>query len=463
MRRPSILAATAGVLFVASACSVAPKYARPPLPVAANLPQAPAAATDVPPTTPWQDFIADARLRAVVDLVLKNNRDLRTAALNAQAIGAQYRIQRAQMLPAVGGIVSFSATRLPEAATHNPATTTTEITVGAGVTSWELDLFGRIRSLSEAALNQYLAAQQIEAATRTSLVAFTAATYLELAADAESRRLAASTLEAQQRSLDLIQRSRDAGVASDLDVRQAQTQVEAARADAARFAGFVELDRHALEELAGAGIPTDLLPDSLAGVAAMKGVAGGLSSDVLLRRPDVLAAEYRLRAANANIGAARAAYLPRITLTGLLGLASSGLSDLFTGSAGAWNFAPQMAAPIFTGGARKATTEAATFNRDAAVAQYEKSIQVAFHEVADALSQRGSLVAQREAETALVAALEETYRLSEARYKAGIDGYLGVLVAQRALFGAQQALVGVRLAEQQNLVNLYKVLGGGVS
>jgi outer membrane protein, multidrug efflux system len=201
----------------------------------------------------------------------------------------------------------------------------------------------------------------------------------------------------------------------------------------------------------------------VAGVSDVKGVSAGLSSEVLLRRPDILAAEYRLRAANANIGAARAAYLPRITLTGVLGLASSSLSDLFTGSAGAWNFAPQLVAPIFTGGARQAATEAAQFSRDAAIAQYEKAIQVGFREVADALSQRSALVAERDAETALVGALEETYRLYEARYKAGIDGYLGVLVAQRALFVAQQALVGLRLAEQQNLVNLYKVLGGGVS
>lgn len=462
MPRRILLLVVAVALVAASGCATAPTYTRPELPVAPNLPQAPAAATDVPAATPWQDFVTDARLRSVIELVLKNNRDLRTAALAAQAVGAQYRIQRAQMLPSLGASVGATVTRVPEAVSDKAAYTSVQYTVGLGMTGWELDLFGRIRSLSEAALNQYLAAQQVEAATRTSLVAATAATYLGLAADRESRRLALSTLEAQQQSLDLIRRSRDAGIASDLDVRQAQSQVEAARATAARFGGFIELDRHVLEELAGAPIPQEAVPDSLASVGPMKGVAAGLSSEVLLHRPDILAAEYRLKAANANIGAARAAYLPRITLTGLLGLASASLSDLFTGSAGAFNFVPQLTAPIFTGGARGAAAEAARLNRDAAIAQYEKAIQAGFREVADALSQRSALAAEQEAETALVQSLEETYRLSEARYKAGIDGYLGVLVAQRALFGAQQALVGLRLAEQENLVNLYKVLGGGV-
>ncbi len=458
------LLATVAVLLVASGCSVAPKYARPALPVAPSLPpDAASAATDVAATVPWQEFVTDARLRSVIELVLKNNRDLRAAALNAQAVAAQYRIQRAERLPTVSAAAGATVTRVPETVSKSGAFTSTEYTVSVGVTSWELDLFGRIRSLNAVALNQYLAAQQVEAATRISLVAAAAGTYLTLAADAEERDLAASTLETQQHSLDLIQRSREAGIASDLDVRQAQTQVEAARADEARFAGLIELDRHALEDLAGAPIPQNLLPESLAGVGALKGVSAGLPSDVLLRRPDVLAAEYRLRSADANIGAARAAYLPRIALTGLVGLASTGLSDLFTGSAGAWSFVPQIVAPIFTGGAREAATEAARLNRDAAVAQHEKAIQVAFHEVADALSQRAALVAQRQADIALVTALEETYRLSEARYKAGIDGYLGVLVAQQALFAAQQGLVGLRLAEQQNLVSLYKVLGGGVS
>jgi multidrug efflux system outer membrane protein len=260
----------------------------------------------------------------------------------------------------------------------------------------------------------------------------------------------------------MIQKSRDAGVASDLDVRQAQTQVETARALLARYTGLVELDRHELVLLAGRPIPPELLPEGLGAVEPMKGVAAGMSSEVLLRRPDIMAAEFQLKGVNASIGAARAALFPRISLTAAIGLVSPDLSGLFSGS-GAWSLAPQLTAPIFNSGALKANVEATRLARDAAVAQYEKAIQSAFREASDALVLRATLAEQRDAEAALVRALEETYRLSEARYKAGIDGYLGVLVAQRSLFLAQQGLVGVRLAEQQNLVNLYKVLGGGVS
>lgn len=462
--RPRVLLATIAALLVVSGCALAPKYVRPAAPVPPALSGGAAAvATDVAPTVPWQEFITDASLRSVVELVLANNRDLRSAALNAQIVGAQFRIQRAELYPAVGAGATTDVSRVPKALSPTGQAYTADQYSVSGFTSWELDLFGRIRSLKEQALDQYLGAQQVTAATRTSLIAAAATTYLTLAADAENRDLAESTLQAQQRSLDLVQKSRDAGVASDLDVRQAQTQVEGARADAARYGGLVELDRHALALLAGSPIPPELLPKSLGGVEPFKGVSAGLSSDVLLRRPDILAAEYQLKAANANIGVARAAYFPRLSLTAALGLVSPALSDLFEGSARTWSFTPQFTAPIFSGGARKATEEAARLGRDAAIAQYEGAIQAAFREASDALTLRRSLVAQRDAEESLVKALDETYRLSEARYKAGIDGYLGVLVAQRALFGAQQALVSVRAAEQQNLVNLYKVLGGGVS
>jgi multidrug efflux system outer membrane protein len=453
-----------GALLVTGGCTLAPKYVRPAAPVPPALPGgAAAAAADVPATTPWQEFIADARLRSVIQTVLANNRDLRTAALNAQIIGAQYRIQRAQLYPAIGAAASLNASRVPASLSSNGQAYTSAQYLVDGFTSWEVDLFGRVRSLKEQALNEYLAAQQGVEATRISLIASAASTWLALAADAETRALAESTLHAQQQSLELIQASRSAGIASDLDVRQAQTLVEAARADMARFAGLVELDRHALELLAGSGLRADLLPASLGEVQPLKGVQGNLSSEVLLRRPDIVAAEYQLKGANASIGAARAAYFPKISLTAALGLVSPALSELFEGSARTWNFNPQLTAPIFTAGARKATVEAATLGRDAAIAQYEKAIQSAFRETSDVLALRTSLSQEREAEVALVAALEDTYRLSEARYKVGIDSYLGVLVAQRALIAAQEALVDLRLAEQQNLVNLYKVLGGGVS
>ncbi len=462
MRRATTSLVVIAALLATGGCSLAPKYVRPAAPVPPQLPGGAATtAADLPATAPWQEFITDARLRSVVETVLVNNRDLRTALLDAEIVGAQYRIERAQLYPTAGAAASIDASRVPGSfASNGQASTSTQYRVN-GFTAWEVDLFGRLRNLKEQALDQYLAAQQVAVGTRISLIASTASTWLELAADEENRALAASTLQAQQQSLALIQGSRAAGIASDLDVRQAQTQVEAARADMARFAGFVEQDRHALEFLAGAALAPALLPANLGEIQPLKGVQANLPSEVLLRRPDILAAEYQLKGANANIGAARAAYFPRVSLTAALGLVSPTLSDLF--SSGSWSFTPQLTAPIFTAGARKATVEAATLGRDVAIAQYEKAIQTAFRETSDALAFRTTLSQQREAQVALVAALEDTYRLSEARYKAGIDSYLGVLIAQRALFVAQQALVGLRLAEQQNLVTLYKVLGGGVS
>jgi multidrug efflux system outer membrane protein len=461
MRR--LLSFVAIAVLTAGGCSLAPKYARPAMPVPPTLPPGVSVTDEVLPTTPWREFITDPHLQSVVDLVLTNNRDLRVAALNAERVGALYRIQRAEMYPTLGASASADLYRSPKnmsGAAH--AETIEQYSVGVGVSSWELDLFGRIRSLKAEALNQYLAQQQIAVATRTSLIATTAATYLALAADAEGRALSESTLTAQRSSLSLIQQSRNAGVATDLDVREAQSQVEAARADFARYAGFVELDRHALELLAGTAVGREVLPDNLSGVQALKAVSAGLTSDVLLRRPDILAAEYQLKAANANIGAARAAYFPRVSLTTAVGLLSPGLSGLFKAGAGTWSFAPEVTAPIFTGGARKASVEAARLQRDGQIARYETAIQSAFREVSDALSDRTALAARLDAQQALVNALSDTFRLSDARYRAGLDNYLRVLVAQRALFGAQQSLVALRVAEQQNLVTLYKVLGGGV-
>lgn len=462
MRRT--LALIVGALVLAGGCSMAPRYARPEMPVPPALPPSAEAPEDeAAPSVPWQEFVTDERLRSVIDLVLANNRDLRVAALNAERVGAYYRIQRSEIYPTVGAGATLTTARVPgQLSSRGEAYTATQYSVGLAMTSWELDLFGRIRSLKDEALNRYLAAQQVTVATRTSLIAATAGAYYALAADAENRDLAQSTLAAQQRSLDLIQRSRDAGVASDLDVRQAQTQVEAARADLARYSGLVELDQHTLELLAGTPVPTGLLPQSLGQIKPLRPVSASLFSDVLLARPDILAAEYQLKAANADIGAARAAFFPRISLTGDAGLASTDLSSLFKAAARTWTFAPQIVTPIFTGGSLKANLQASRVGRDIAVAEYEKVIQTAFRETCDSLTLRTTLVSERTAEEDLVKALADTYRLSEARYKAGIDGYLGVLVAQRSLFGAQQALVGVRLAELQNLVNLYKVLGGGV-
>ena len=448
-------------------CTLIPKYTRPAPPVPAEwseaaAPDAAAAAGRPAADIGWREYFIDPRLRSVIELALANNRDLRTAALNVEKTQALYRIQRSELSPGVGVMASGDKYRIPEKMTNDGAATIYEqTTFQVGVSSWELDLFGRVRSLKVRALETYLATEEARGAAQTALIAATAASYLALAADTDNLRLARETMDAQQASLDLIRRSRAAGVASDLDVYQAQSQVELAHATAARFTGQVATDRHTLDLLAGTPVPADLLPGRLEPATAAAKLSPGLPSDVLLRRPDIVMAEHQLKAANANIGAARAAFFPRITLTAGVGSMSPELSGLFASGTRTWSFTPQIVAPLFAGGALKANVRVAEVDRDIALAQYEKAIQVAFGEVSDALALRRTLVEQRNAQEALVDSLQQTYRLSDARYKAGMDGYLGVLVAQRALLGAQQGLIGVRLAEQANLVSLYKVLGGG--
>jgi multidrug efflux system outer membrane protein len=453
---------------VLNGCTMIPKYTRPALPVPLSWPDTAAVSTDAPARPAvadirWQEFFADQRLRSVVELALANNRDLRVATLNIEKAQALYRIQRSELFPGVGVMATGEKYRVPEKMSANgQATTVEQVAVTVGVSSWELDLFGRIRSLKAGALEQYLATEQARHAAQTSLVAAVAGGYLALAADRESLELARATLDAQQATLDLIQKSRDAGVASDLDVRQSQSQVEAARVAVAQFTGLAAVDRNNLDLLAGASVPAALLPDRLGAATTLAALSPGLPSEVLLRRPDILMAEHQLKAANANIGAARAAFFPSITLTGGIGSMSPELSGLFESGTRTWSFTPQVVAPIFAGGSLRANLKAARVDREIAVAQYEKAIQVAFGEVSDALTLRDTLAAQLEAQAALVSALEETYRLSNARYKAGIDSYLSVLVAQRSTFAAQQGLVSTRLAEQANVVTLYKVLGGGI-
>lgn len=453
-----------GAVLALGGCSLAPKYARPASPVPPAFPVVETAAdAPVAPEVPWQEFFTDGRLRSVVEQALANNRDLRVATLNIKRAQALYRIQRADRFPAVNAGATVSSQRVPDKATPTgEGYSSTEYTIALGVTSWEIDFFGRIRSLEAAALEQYLSTEQTGRATQLALVAAVAETYLARAADADGLKLANSTLETQRASLTLIQKSRDLGVASNLELSQIQSQVEAARADVARYTAYVAVDLNALQVLVGAPVGPDLLPDGLAAVNPPRPISAGLSSNVLLRRPDILAAEHQLRSANASIGAARAAYFPRITLTAGVGLESTELSSLLGAGTGLWSFAPQIVQPIFNAGATKAKVKVSMVDREIAVARYEKGIQQAFAEVSNALTVRQTLVSQREAQEALVTALDETYRLSDARYKAGIDGYLGVLVAQRALFVAQQGLVSVRFAEQANLVTLYKVLGGGV-
>ena len=410
---------------------------------------------------PWREFFVDERLQQVIELALANNRDLRVAALNIERTQALYRIQRAELLPTVDARGTFSKERVPGILSQSGQPATVELyNVNLGVSSWEIDLFGRIRNLKDAALEQYLATEQARASAQITLVSAVANTYLTLAADRENLKLAQSTLETQQATYEMIRRRAEVGASSDLDLRQAQTRVDAARVDIARYTGQVALDENALTLLVGSPVPSGLLPVELGEVAALKDFTPGLPSEVLQRRPDILQAESQLRAAHANIGAARAALFPRITLTTSIGTTSDQLSGLFTSGSGTWAFVPQIVVPIFD--ARSwAAYDVTKVDREIALAQYEKAIQAAFREVADALAQRGTLGDQMEAQQSLVEASADGYRLSDARFTRGIDSYLRVLDAQRSLYGAQQGLIAIRLARLTNLVTLYKVLGGG--
>ena len=442
-------------------CALAPTYTRPEAPVPAEWPGAPASAQQAAADVPWREFFVDERLRQVIDLALVNNRDLRVAALNVERTQAFYRIQRAELLPTVDARGTFSKERVPGILSQSGQPATVELyNVNLGISSWELDLFGRIRNLKDAALEQYLATEQARASAQIALVAAVANTYLTLAADRENLKLAQSTLETQQETYEMIRRRADVGASSDLDLRQAQTRVDAARVDIARYTSQVALDENALTLLVGSPVMPDLLPEALSDVTAPRDFTPGLPSEVLQRRPDILQAESQLKAAHANIGAARAALFPRITLTTSIGTTSDQLSGLFTSGSGTWAFVPQIVVPIFD--ARSwAAYDVTKVEREIAVAQYEKAIQAAFREVADALAQRGTLGDQLQAQQSLVEASAEGYRLSDARYTRGIDSYLRVLDAQRSLYGAQQGLIAVRLARLTNLVTLYKVLGGG--
>lgn len=452
---------------LASACTMIPDYQRPAAPVPTAFPDAAPAGTPAvaPPADAiaWRNYFADARLREVIALALANNRDLRIAALNIERARAQYRIQRADLFPAVGATASQTAQRLPGDLTRSGESDVSHVySATVGFAAYELDFFGRVRSLKAEALEAYLGTEEARRSAQISLVAEVANAWLTLAADRERLALARSTFETRQKSHDLTRRSFDAGAVSALDLHQAQTLMESARADAARYRSFVAQDENALALVVGAPVPAELLPATLTdSVSAVAELPAGVPSEVLTRRPDILQAERSLRAANASIGAARAAFFPSITLTAAAGTASSTLDGLFGGGAGTWSFIPQIRIPIFEAGRLKANIDVAEVQRDINVAQYEKAIQSAFREVADALADHATLTEQLDARRALVDATAAGFRLSEARYKGGVDSYLGLLDAQRTLYSAELELIGVRLAEAANRVALYKVLGGG--
>jgi multidrug efflux system outer membrane protein len=445
-----------------SGCSLMPAYERPALPVPTAYPTAAAASADAG-NIGWREFLADERLRQVVARALANNRDLRVAALNIEKARAQYRVQSADLYPGISATGSQSATRTAEGL-RVPGTPeiSRQYSASVGVSAYELDLFGRVRSLNAQALEQFLATEQARRSTQISLVAEVATAYLTLGADQERLVLAQRTLTSQSESYRLSRRSFEVGITSALALRQAQTSVDSARVDVARYTSQVAQDRNALVLLAGSGLPDELLPTNIADTLnALPDLPSGLPSALMERRPDILQAEHQLKAANANIGAARAAFYPRISLTASAGSASADLSDLFRAGSGTWSFVPQISLPIFDGGANRANLDVAQVSRDINVAQYEKAVQTAFREVSDALTQRSTITDQLQAQESLVTATAETDSLSRARFARGVESYLTVLDSQRSLYSAQQNLIGTRLARVSNLVTLYKVLGGG--
>jgi multidrug efflux system outer membrane protein len=457
-----------GIALTLSGCTLAPKYTRPAAPVPADWPKGAAyqetkPATGAPAASElnWQEFFPDERLRNIIATALKNNRDLRLAALNVERARALYGIQRAELLPAVNAVGAMSRQRVPaDLSTTGRVMTVEQYGVNFGISSWEIDFFGRIRSLKDRALEEYLATNQARRVAQILLVSTVANAYLTLAADRENLNLAQSTLETQEAAYRLIRKRHDVGLVSELDLRRAQIQVEVARGDVARYTQLAAQDENALNLLVGSPLSGEILPADLGRVVPPKEISPGMSSELLLQRPDVLVAEHRLKGANANIGAARAAFFPRISLTTAIGTASAQLSGLFKSGSDVWSFAPQIVLPIFDARTWSAY-DATKIDREIAVAQYEKAIQTAFREVSDALAVQGTVSRQITAQQSLVNTLAETYRLSNARYTRGIDSYLSVLDAQRSVYAAQQGLTLLNLARLANRVTFYKVLGGG--
>jgi multidrug efflux system outer membrane protein len=459
-----------GVSLLLVGCTLTPAYTRPEAPVPAAWPTGPAyleteAAADKPPANEiqWREFFRDERLQKVIQTALDNNRDLLLAALNVQRARAVYGIRRADLYPALDATASGSRQRVPsDLSSNGQAEISKRYDVDLGVFSWEIDFFGRIRSLKDRALEEYLATEQARRSTQILIVSAVAEAYLALAADRENVKLAVTTFENQKNAFDIIRRRTEVGIGTELDLRQAQAQVEIARRNIALYTQLVAQDVNTLNLLTGtpSPVPQEVLPEDLDSVKPLKKMSAGLSSEVLLLRPDILAAENRLKAANANIGAARAALFPRISLTTTVGTASSQLSGLFQSGSTTWTVAPLATAPIFDARLWSAL-DVTRADMQIAVVQYEKAIQSAFREVADALAVRGTVNDQLSAQQALVDALAETYRLTNARYTKGIDSYLAVLVTQRSLYAAQQVLVDLRLANLTSQVQLYAALGGG--
>lgn len=409
-------------------------------------------------TQGWQEFFDDTRLHQLITLGLANNRDLRTTVLNIERAREQYRISENNRLPTVN--LSTSATRQETAQSQNA---TTVYSAGVGVTAYELDFFGRVRNLRDAALDSFLATRSARDATQISLIAQIAQAWTAMSYDMAQLKLAEQTLAAQQDAYRLNQRRFEVGIDSEITVRQAQISVETARNDVAAFKTQIAQDRNLLDLLVGQPTPATLLPTTqIAKITSNSVLGSGLPSDLLQNRPDITSAEYQLRSAGGNLGAARARLYPSISLTGTAGLASTDLSDLFKSGAFVWSIGPQLDLPIFDAGTRRANVRIAEVDQQLALNNYEKSIQTAFREVSDVLATRATINDRLAAQTRLVEATRTNYRLSEARFRAGIDNYLTVLDAQRSSYAAEQGLLSLQQANLNSQIDLYKVLGGGI-
>ncbi|MFD3299668.1 AdeC/AdeK/OprM family multidrug efflux complex outer membrane factor [Aquipseudomonas alcaligenes] len=463
MRRSLLSLAVASILL--GGCSLIPDYQRPASPVESVWPSEAGGAQTVTAAADldWRVFFKDPALQGLIDTALTNNRDLRVAALNVEAYAAQRQIQRSALFPSVTADGGATRQRLPGSlsSSGDPSISSQySATVGA---SWELDLFGRLRSLDEQALQQYFATEEARRATQIALVASVANAWLTLQADQELLQLTQDTLKTYQQSFALTQRSYDVGVADALALAQARSAVESAQVSLAQYSRQVAQDRNALVVLLGSGKAGGLPAGQPLGDDLLLEVPAGLPSDLLQRRPDLRQAEHQLQAANANIGAARAAFFPSVSLTANAGSLSPDLSGLFDAGSGSWLFQPSISLPIFNAGKLRASLDYAELQKDIQVASYEKAIQTAFQEVADGLAARATYQQQLDAQRALVKTNEEYYRLAERRYRTGVDSYLTLLDAQRQLFSVRQQLIGDRLAQLTSEVELYKALGGGWS
>ncbi|KJK17530.1 AdeC/AdeK/OprM family multidrug efflux complex outer membrane factor [Pseudomonas sp. NPDC087612] len=453
--------------FILGGCSLIPDYQTPESPVAAQWPQGPAyspteSAEVAAAEQGWRQFFHDPALQQLIQTALVNNRDLKVAALNIDAYRAQYRIQRADLFPAVSANGSGSRQRMPANMSQTGESgITSQYSATLGVSAYELDLFGRVRSLTEQQLENYLSSEEARRSTQISLVASVANAYFTWQADQALLKLTEDTLKTYEESYQLTARSNEVGVASALDLSQARTSVEGARVKLAQFQRQVAQDLNSLTVLLGTGVPANLPTAQKLDSDLLAEVPAGLPSDLLQRRPDIQEAEHLLKAANANIGAARAAFFPSISLTANAGTLSPDMGGLFKGGSGTWLFQPQINLPIFNAGALRASLDYSKIQKDINVAKYEKTIQTAFQEVSDGLAARQTFNQQLQAQRDLVAANQDYYRLAERRYRIGIDSNLTFLDAQRQLFNTQQSLISDRLSQLVSEVNLYKALGGG--